>query len=162
MDEEFKKIDDFDYSVSNCGNVRNDETGKFLKGRNNGRGYLRVTLSKNKIPKIFSIHRLVGLHFIENGNNCKEIDHINRDRLDNCVDNLRWVSRSQNQANRGKSKNKTSIYKGVSFFKRNNKWISQITIDKKIKVFGYFNTELEAFECRQNYILNNNLAEFYN
>jgi hypothetical protein len=165
MDEEFKKIDDFDnYSVSNLSRVRNDETGRILKAGKDGGGYLFVYLSKkNKKPKMFKIHRLVGIYFIENINDYKEIDHINRNSLDNRIENLRWVSRSQNKANRGKFKNATSIYIGVSFDKDRNKWRSCIKEkDKKRKYFGYFNTELEAFVARQNYILNNNLAEFYN
>ena len=161
--EEFKKIDEFDnYSISNLGNVRNDETGRILKGSENGRGYLRVCLSKNNIKKTFNIHKLMGIAFIENINNCGEIDHINRNSLDNRVDNLRWVSRSQNQANGGKRQNKSSIYKGVSFHKASNKWLSQITIDKKQKNLGYFLTEIEAFDCRQKYIIENQLTEFYN
>jgi hypothetical protein len=162
MDEEFKKIDDFDYSISNLGRVRNDGTGTFLKGWKDNKGYLNVDLYKNKKPKKFKIHRLIGIYFIENVNNCKEIDHINRDTLDNIIDNLRWVSRSQNNANRGKRQNTSSTFIGVSFGKRDKKWLSQIQIDNKNKYLGSFLTEIEAFECRQNYILNNNLAEFYN
>jgi hypothetical protein len=165
MTEEFKKIDEFDnYSVSNLGNVRNDGTGRIKKGCKNGKdGYLRVCLSKNNIKKTFDIHRLVGIAFIENINNYKEIDHINRDKLDNCVDNLRWATRSQNSANRGKFKNTSSIYKGVYFYKRDNKWSSYIKEkDKKQKNLGRFHTELEASECRQKYIIEYNLQEFYN
>jgi len=162
--EEFKKINDYiNYSVSNFGKVINDKTGRILKAGKDKDGYLIVGLYKNGIPKKwFKIHRLVGLHFIENVNNYETIDHINRNSLDNSVENLRWVSRSQNQANRGKFKNSSSIYKGVSFHKRDNKWFSKITIDKKLKYLGYFSTELEAFECRQKYILDKNLTEFYN
>jgi hypothetical protein len=164
MDEEFKKIDDFDnYSVSNLSRVRNDETGTFIKGCKDGNGYLIVQLYKNKKPKMFKIHRLVGIYFIENVNNYETIDHISRDKLDNRVCNLRWANRSQQQANRGKFKNATSIYIGVHFDKDRNKWRSYIKEkDKKLKHLGYFKTEIEAYNFRQNYILNNNLAEFYN
>ena len=48
------------------------------------------------------------------------------------------------------------------FDKKNNKWLSKITINNKPKHLGRFHTELEAYNFRQNYILNNNLAEFYN
>ena len=162
MDEEFKIVDGYNYSISNLSRVRNDETGIFIKGIKNRGGYLIVALYKNKIPKRFYIHRLVGIYFIDNLNNCKEIDHINRDKLDNCVNNLRWATRSQNNANKGKFKNTSSIYKGVSFHKRYNKWRSVITIDKKLKYLGYFSSEIEANDARQKYILENNLQEFYN
>jgi hypothetical protein len=111
---------------------------------------------------MFKIHRLVGIYFIENINNYKEIDHINRNSLDNRVENLRWATRSQNTANRVKFKNSSSIYKGVSFYKPSNKWNSYICKDNKLKHLGRFNTELEAFDCRQKYILENQLTEFYN
>ena len=163
MTEEFKIIDEFDnYSVSNFGNVRNDKKGTFLKGIKNGTGYLVVALCQNGIPKRFLIHRLIGIYFIENVNNYKEIDHLNRNKLDNCVDNLRWATSSQNQANQGKRQNTSSIYKGVHFDKASNKWCSRITIDKKRKHLGYFLTEIEAFDCRKKYILDNQLTEFYN
>ena len=163
MTEEFKKIDEFDnYSISNLGNVRNDKKGTFIKGIKNSTGYLQVHLSKNGIPKWFKIHRLVGIAFIENVNNCKEIDHINRDKLDNRLNNLRWANRSQNNANKGKKQNTTSTFIGVSFYKPSNKWLSQIQIDKKKKHLGLFKTEIEAYEFRQKYILDKNLTEFYN
>ena len=161
--EEFKKIDDYDnYSVSNFGNVRNDKTGIIRKGWKNNRGYLIVDLYKNKIPKKFSIHRLIGIAFIENVNNYETIDHINRDILDNRVENLRWANRSQQEANKNKRQNTSSKYKGVCFHKHTKKWYSQITIDNKKKNLGLFLTEIEAFDCRQNYIINNHLEQFYN
>jgi hypothetical protein len=163
MTEEFKKIDDYDnYSVSNLGNVRNDGTGRIRKGCKDGGGYLIVGLHKNGIQKMFYIHRLIGIAFLENCNDCKEIDHINRNNTDNRVENLRWATRSQQVANRGKFKNKSSTFIGVSFDKTNNKWLSQIRINNKNKNLGRFNTELEAFECRQKYIIEYNLQEFYN
>ena len=162
-DELFRKVNDYiNYSISNLGRIRNDKRGTFIKGCKDTRGYLMVHLSKNGIPKMFRIHRLVGIYFIENINNCGEIDHINLNKLDNCVDNLRWATHSQNNANRGKFKNSTSIYKGVSFDKVRDKWISQIQKDNKNKNLGRFKTEIEAYNFRQKYILDKNLQEFYN
>jgi hypothetical protein len=162
MTEEFKIVDGYNYSVSNLSRVRNNETGKFLKACKDGRGYLQVQLSKNKIPKMFSIHRLIGIYFIENVNNYEMMDHINRNRLDNRVENLRWVSSSQNQANKGKKQNTSSTFIGVYFNKASNKWLSRIQINKKRKYLGLFNTEIEASEFRKKYILDNQLTEFYN
>jgi hypothetical protein len=83
--------------------------------------------------------------------------------LNNRVDNLRWATRSQNTANQGKRQNTSSIYKGVSFYKTFNKWRSYIKEkDKKLNHLGYFKSEIEAYNFRQNYILDKNLAEFYN
>ena len=161
--EEFKKIDELDnYSISNLGNVRNDKKGTFINACKDGGGYLIVQLYKNGIPKVFKIHRLVGIYFIENVNNYKEIDHINRDKLDNRIENLRWANRNQQNANKGKKQNTSSTFIGVSFHKVANKWCSQIQIDNKKKHLGSFNTEIEASEFRQKYILDNQLTEFYN
>jgi hypothetical protein len=161
--EEFKKIDEFDnYSVSNFGRVINDKTGRIIKAVKDSYGYLIVCLYKNKIPKNFKIHRLIGIAFIENVNDCETIDHVNRNRLDNRLDNLRWANHSQNSSNRGKQQNTSSQFIGVYFNKASNKWKSHITINNKQNHLGYFNTELEASEFRQKYILENNLQEFYN
>lgn len=70
-------------------------------GGNSGKGdYQFISLSKNNIVKNNYIHRLVGLAFIPNPDNLPQIDHINQNKLDNRVENLRWVSRSQNHLNK--------------------------------------------------------------
>jgi hypothetical protein len=56
-----------------------------------------------------------------------------------------------------KRKPKTSIYKGVSFSNVYKKWIASFYLNKKRKTIGYFKTEIEAYEARENYIKNLNL-----
>ncbi len=59
MVETYKKIVGFEnYSVSDFGNVRNDKTGRILKGRDNGDGYLQAGLMKNKQRHNKQIHKL--------------------------------------------------------------------------------------------------------
>jgi hypothetical protein len=60
--------------------------------------------------------------FIPNPDNLSDVDHINQDRLDNRLENLRWVTHKDNGRNRGMSKNNTSGYEGVSFYKTQNIW----------------------------------------
>jgi hypothetical protein len=72
-----------------------------------------------------------------------QIDHINGDGLDNRRENLRIVTNRQNTQN--KHINKTSIYSGVSWFKRTNRWVAHIRIGKEIKHLGYFKKELDAY-----------------
>jgi hypothetical protein len=67
-----------------------------------------------------------------------EIDHINLDRGDNRWINLREASRSQNQANRRASVNNKSGIKGVHF--ADNRWVSQITVNRKKVYLGCFRT----------------------
>lgn len=93
------------------------------------------------------MERILNRKLIEN--EC--VDHIDQNRLNNTRSNLRLATRTQNQINRNGHKNSSSIYKGVSFFKRNNNWSAQININK-IKVhIGYFKTEIEAAEAYDKY-----------
>lgn len=68
------------------------------------------------------------------------IDHKNGNGLDNRMDNLRVCTNSQNHCNRLKQKNSTSKYKGVFWHKRDKKWRAQITIKRKAKHLGNFDT----------------------
>lgn len=60
-------------------------------------GYLQVDLCKNGETKRFSVHRIIALSFLENKNNKEQVNHINGNKLDNCVVNLEWNTRSENQ-----------------------------------------------------------------
>lgn len=72
------------------------------------------------------------------------VDHINRDSLDNRKCNLRYATRSQNNANRNPSKKGSSKYLGVMFEKDRNKWSARIRKDGKGKRLGCFDSEIEA------------------
>ena len=62
-------------------------------------GYRSITLKINGKHKLLLIHRLIAEAFILNENNLPCVDHINRNRSDNRVDNLRWVTKKQNADN---------------------------------------------------------------
>jgi hypothetical protein len=97
------------YSVSNIGEVRNDRTGYiFRKNSNLSCGYSRVRLidSSGK-DKYVVVHKLVAETFIPNLENKKEINHINRIRDDNRVENLEWSTRKENCNKKSQSCNKS-------------------------------------------------------
>ena len=105
MQEIWKDIVGYEglYQISNLGNVRSlnyNHTGKvgILKGGYNPAGY-RIVLfnTADKGKNYFTIHRLVAQTFIPNPENKPCIDHINGDRSDNRVENLRWVTQEENQ-----------------------------------------------------------------
>ena len=84
-----------------------NEKGKFMKSNINKKtGYSYVILCHNGKQKTYRIHRLVAEHYIPNLDNKPFVDHINRDRGDNRIENLRWATKSENERNRTIKSNK--------------------------------------------------------
>ena len=79
-------------------------------------------------------------------NYCYDIDHINRDKTDNQVCNLRFVTRQHNSMNRSKitSRTTSSKFKGVYLNKRVGKWLARIALNKKYICLGLFSDEAPA------------------
>lgn len=167
--EIWKSIKNFEclYEVSNYGNVRSvsrkvlnngsysgytNIKSKVLKQTKNRLGYHVLTLFKNGKRHFKIVHRLVAEAFLDNPNNYSEVNHKDLNKSNNYFANLEWCSREYNVNHFYKSKSKTSKYKGVSFQKDRNKWVSFIDIDKKRINIGRFDTEEEAYTQRLNYI----------
>lgn len=74
----------------------------------------------------------------------EHVDHINSDTLDNRRTNLRLASPSENLRNRGKNRNNTSGFKGVSCFKRTGRWHARIWANGKCHHLGYYDTPEDA------------------
>jgi hypothetical protein len=73
-----------------------------------------------------------------------QVDHIDTNRVNNKIENLRLASTAQNSQNAGKRIGTTSQYKGVAFYARCGQWTSQIRVNRKSIYLGCFTDELEA------------------
>ncbi|WP_049207406.1 HNH endonuclease [Serratia marcescens] len=89
------------------------------------------------------------------------IDHINRDRGDNRIANLRVVNRRQNNINTRIRSDNASGFKGVSFHKKSGKWISYVSVNNKRHHLGYFDTPELAHDARQRFISGDADFEYY-
>jgi hypothetical protein len=93
------------YSINFNGDIKSWKNDIILKP-DISRGYKRVTLSKNGKTKRYLVHRLVALTFIDNHNKKKYVNHIDGNKLNNCVKNLEWVTASENEKHAHKYLNK--------------------------------------------------------
>jgi hypothetical protein len=99
--EDWKRIEGYDkYEVSSLGNVRNSKTGRILKQVKRG-GYCSVGLSdvtiKSKSP---SVHQLVAKAFIPNLENKLQVNHKDKNGLNNKISNLEWSTNKENSIHR--------------------------------------------------------------
>lgn len=106
MEEVWRDIKGFEnkYQVSNLGKVKSlnyfgGSNEQILKQKTNPNGYMYVSLWKNNKESQLRVHRLVAEAFIPNPDNKVQVDHINCNRIDNRVENLRWCTRSENMRN---------------------------------------------------------------
>jgi hypothetical protein len=149
MEETFKIIKDFEnYSVSNFGNIKKIKTGRILKPQIDSHGYYQVSLYSDGKQFNKKIHKLVGEYLIANPYNKPCIDHINNNKLDNNINNLRWVTINENQMNRKLNFNNSSNHKGVYYRKSLKKWVAQITINGKKQHLGCFDKIEDAINAR--------------
>ena len=100
MEEVWKDIEGYEglYEVSNLGRVKSLHglSEKIMKNSNGSGGYQKLSLTKNKIPKNFFVHRLVAQAFIPNPESKPEVNHIDEDKTNNRVDNLEWMTHIEN------------------------------------------------------------------
>jgi len=145
-DYELHKYGDNDFRVwSKC---RSGVKGGHLKNCIDERGYLIVSLYKNRKKKTFRLHQIIAEIFVENADNKPEVDHIDRDILNNRPDNLRWATRTEQNYNKGMMSTNTSGVSGVFWNRRANKWVVLLSENGVQKYFGYFADKDEAEKVR--------------
>jgi len=107
------------------------------------RGYIRISIDN----KIYFAHRLAWL-FVYGNFPKYNIDHINRIRDDNRIENLREATQSYNVINSKTSINNTSGIRGISYHKTTRKWYARIGILRKQRYLGTYDNMLDAAKAR--------------
>lgn len=119
---------------------------------NTREGYYTVRF-KNKILKY---HRVLWILTHGNIPVGYEIDHINGNRIDNRLENLRLVTRRQNQQNQAMHRN-GRLY-GTTYIQHIKKWASRVKINGVTHYIGYYDTEYEAHYAYKNFLLERGVA----
>lgn len=102
------------YEVSTEGRVRNKKTKRILSTYSGDKGYIKVGLfSDSKKKYVIKVHRLVALTYIAKPDDLSQVDHINRNRADNRLENLRWSSPASNSLNRLRRKVRIEVIKNI-------------------------------------------------
>ena len=128
------------YKVSDLGDVFSVRNSIILKLDNRG-GYKRISINIGNGIKQYGVHQLVAMAFLghrPDGTNKVVVDHINSNKSDNRLENLRLTTNRENLSRRGGA----SKYVGVSRFR--DKWMSTIRINNKLEYLGLYETEEEA------------------
>ena len=145
--EQWRLINGYDnYEISSHGRVRNNKTSRIMKLILNRNGYFTIYLSRDGQPKFHNVHRLVAFAFLDRNEDQTDVDHINHNRKDNRIKNLRDVTRKQNQMNKKLNPRNTTGHNGVSWYKNYKKWVAYIRIDSVRHHLGYFENKYEAIK----------------
>ena len=138
------------YQISTFGNCKNIKTGRVLKPGIGSHGYYHVTLTNDGKRSDKKIHKLVAGVFLQNPEDKKCVDHIDRDSLNNHLSNLRYATHSENNQNVSIKSNNTSGVAGVSWNKQRKKWQAYIKLNYIKKNLGYFVNKDDAITARTN------------
>ena len=163
-DEEFKILNlpnyENSYKISNYGKIFTLKNNIFMKLTKNNNGYMQVRLyDKNLKSKIFRVHQLVAYIFINNENNKKFVDHIDRNRSNNYYKNLRWVTHQENMLNTDKIR---TINKNTKIIEDDKNIFTNISIINNINYSNYFINEVGDIKNIKGRLLKQHINDGYN
>lgn len=142
--EEWLVIKDFpNYSISNLGNIKNNKKNRIMKLTIKG-GYYTVSLTNDICKKTFKVHRLVGSAFIENPDNKPTVNHKDKNKCNNKLSNLEWMTLDEQMQHK-------SI--GLHYKSNKNKPIYRLSKDDEI--LEHYN----SIECAGKWAFENKLAK---
>ena len=139
----------FDYDFGSGQLIRRKSISKNTKkgdvvGSLSALGYLVTSVSY----KTYGVHALIWLWVT--GELPENVDHINHNTIDNRIENLRNVSKQENNRNRKRPKTNTSGVMGVAWHKGSKRWVAYISVDDKRLYLGYFAEFHKAVDARKN------------
>lgn len=129
----------FTFNSTRGGNLSGDIAGSL-----HHLGYVFLMIDR----ETYTAHRLAWFYCFEEWPT-KFIDHIDKNRSNNRLDNLREASREENACNMKIRKDNTTGYKGVSLDKKTGRFMSRLTVNKKVLYLGMFKTAEEASKARE-------------
>ena len=136
-----KMVDFTNYLIFRNGCILNINKKKFVKAHTQTAGYKQIQLTDDWGKKhSFLIHRLLAINYIDNPGEKTCVDHMDRNKQNNSLNNLRWVTYSENNHNRCIMKNNVTGYRGISWdaprkkYRYNQKRYN--TIEEIVKLFN--------------------------
>lgn len=143
------------YKINQLGEVFGVKNKKILKPKVSKDGYYVISLCKESKSKTFKLHRLICLHFLPNPLNLLQVDHIDRNKQNNSLENLRWVTCRDNNLNKDRKSSSGEqnifIQKGRTDFKVRF-WLDKKNYNKCFKTMEEAKVYRDAFKVEHNLI----------